>query len=83
VLVWAASTWATGHTKTWATHHLTAGSGLRIIVTTGAYVAVQAVFFVVKYVIYDKWVFGGRSRVRAALRSRAQVRSAARANRTP
>jgi putative flippase GtrA len=83
VLVWAASTWATGHTKTWATNHLASGHGLRVIVTTAAYVFVQAVFFVVKYVIYDKWVFAGKSRFRAAFRSRAQVRNAARANRTP
>jgi putative flippase GtrA len=83
VLVWAASTWATGNTQNWTTHHVASGSGLRVIITTAAYVFVQAVFFVVKFVIYDKWVFGGKSRVRAALRSRAQVRSAARANRTP
>jgi putative flippase GtrA len=83
VLVWAASTWATGHTQNWAKTHLSAGSGLRVLVTTGAYVVVQAVFFVVKFVIYDKWVFAGRSRIRAALRSRHQVWSAARANRTP
>ena len=83
VLVWAASTWATGNTQNWAHKHLAAGSGLRVIVTTAAYVVVQAVFFVVKFVIYDKWVFAGQSRVRAALRSRHQVWSAARANRTP
>ena len=83
VLVWAASTWATGNTQNWARHHLSAGTGLQVIVTTAAYVVVQAVFFIVKFVIYDKWVFAGRSRVRAALRSRRQVWSAARANRTP
>ena len=83
VIVWAASTWTTGHTQDWAKGHVAAGHGLRVIITTAAYVFVQAVFFVIKFVIYDKWVFAGRSRVRAALRSRAQVRSAARANRTP
>jgi putative flippase GtrA len=83
VLVWAASTFATGNTQNWAHRHIASGSGLQVIVTTGAYVFVQAVFFVVKYVIYDKWVFAGKSRFRAAFRSRAQVRSAARANRTP
>jgi putative flippase GtrA len=83
VLVWAASTWATGNTQNWAHDHIPAGTGLRVIVTTAAYVVVQAVFFVVKFVIYDKWVFAGRSRFRAALRSRRQVWSAARANRTP
>ena len=83
VLVWAASTWATGHTQNWARHHIPPGNGLQVIITTSAYVFVQAVFFGVKFVIYDKWVFAGRSRIRAALRSRHQVWSAARANRTP
>ena len=83
VLVWAASTWATGNTQNWARDHIVRGSGLQVIVTTAAYVLVQAVFFVVKFVIYDKWVFGGRSRIRATVRSRHQVWTAARANRTP
>lgn len=83
VLVWAASTWATGHTQNWTRSHLAPGTGLQVILTTSAYVFVQAVFFVVKFVIYDKWVFAGKSRLRAALRSRRQVWSAARANRTP
>ncbi|HET9101985.1 MAG TPA: GtrA family protein [Solirubrobacteraceae bacterium] len=83
VLVWAASTWATGNTQDWARHHVASGSGLQIIITTAAYVFVQAVFFGVKYVIYDKWVFSGQSRLRAAVRSRHQVWTAARANRTP
>jgi putative flippase GtrA len=83
VIVWAASTWATGNTQNWAHNNVPAGSGLRVIITTAAYVFVQAVFFVVKFVIYDKWVFGGKSRLRAAVRSRHQVWSAARANRTP
>jgi putative flippase GtrA len=69
VLVWAASTWATGNTQNWAHSHITPGDGLQVIVTTAAYVFVQAVFFVVKFVIYDKWVFAGRSRFRAKLRS--------------
>ena len=83
VLVWAASTWTTGHTQNWAHAHIPAGTGLPVIITTAAYVFVQAVFFGVKFVIYDKWVFGGKSRLRAALRSRRQVWMAARANRTP
>jgi len=83
VLVWAASTWATGNTQNWANSTFPAGSGLRVLFTTSAYVLVQAVFFMVKFVIYDKWVFAGQSRLRAAVRSRHQVWSAARANRTP
>ncbi len=81
--VWGASSWATGWTQGWVNHHVTPGNGLRVILVTGAYVLVQAIFFVAKFVIYDKWVFAGRSRVRAALRSRHQVWTAARANRTP
>jgi putative flippase GtrA len=83
VIVWAASSWATGATQHWVDGHVAAGNGLRVILVTGAYVVVQAIFFVAKFVIYDKWVFAGRSRVRAALRSRHQVWTAARANRTP
>ena len=83
VLVWAASTWATGNSQNWAHHHIAPGNGLQVIVTTAAYVFVQAAFFVVKFVIYDKWVFAGQSRLRAAVRSRHQVWTAARANRTP
>jgi putative flippase GtrA len=83
VIVWAASTWATGNTQNWTYHHVAPGNGLRVIITTAAYVFVQAVFFLVKFVIYDKWVFSGKSRLRAAVRSRHQVWSAARANRTP
>ena len=60
-----------------------AGHGIRVVLVTSAYVFVQALLFVVKYVVYDRWVFAGRSRFRAALRSRHQVWSAARANRAP
>jgi putative flippase GtrA len=83
LIVWGASSWVTGLTQHWVDDNVSKGTGLRVILVTGSYVAVQAVFFVVKFVIYDKWVFAGRSRVRAALRSRHQVWTAARANRTP
>jgi putative flippase GtrA len=83
VAVWAASSWVTGMTQNWVDKHVAPGNGLQVILVTASYVAVQAVFFIVKFVIYDKWVFAGRSRVRAALRSRRQVWTAARANRTP
>jgi len=76
-----ASAAATGWTQQWVRTHVV--HGLRTILVTGAYVAVQALLFVVKFVIYDRWIFTGRSRVRAALRSRHQVWTAARANRTP
>ena len=59
------------------------GHGIRVALVTLSYVAVQAILFVAKFIAYEHWVFYGRSRVRAALRSRHQVWSAARANRTP
>lgn len=58
-------------------------NGLRTILVTGTYVAVQGALFVAKYLVYERWVFAGRSRFRAALRSRHQVWVTARANRTP
>lgn len=76
-----AASYATGAAQSWAKQH--ASHGLHTILVTGAYVLVQAILFVVKFVIYDRWVFAGRSRLRAALRSRHQVWTAARANRTP
>jgi putative flippase GtrA len=60
-----------------------AGHGIRVILVTAAYVLVQAVFFALKFLVYEHWVFAGRSRLRAAVRSRHQVWTAARANRTP
>jgi len=59
------------------------GQGLRVLIVTGSYVAVQAILFVAKFAVYEHWVFSGRSRLRAAVRSRHQVWTAARANRTP
>ena len=83
VTVLAASSAATGAMQHWVRHHVTPNHGFRVLLVTGAYVFVQAVFFAVKFVIYDRWVFAGRSRLRAAVRSRHQVWVAARANRTP
>jgi putative flippase GtrA len=66
----AASSYGTGLMQHYVRHHVTANSGLRAVLITGAYVGVQALLFVVKYVIYDRWVFAGQSRFRAAFRSR-------------
>ncbi len=82
-VVLVASSLSTGAMQSWVKAHVAPGTGLRVILVTGAYVFVQAVMFVVKFVIYEKWVFAGRSRLRAAVRSRHQVWTAARANRTP
>jgi putative flippase GtrA len=60
-----------------------AGHGIRVALVTGSYFAVLALLYGVRFFLYQSWIFSGRSRVRAALRSRRQVWIAARANRTP
>jgi putative flippase GtrA len=57
--------------------------GVRVAIVTAAYLVVFAVMFFAKFAVYETWIFSGRSRIRAALRSRHQVWTAARANRTP
>ena len=59
------------------------GHGLRVLLVTGSYFLVLALLYGVRFFLYEHWIFSGRSRVRAALRSRRQVWSAARANRSP
>lgn len=88
VLALVASSAGTGWMQGLVTHrsgllYVAPGTGLRVFLVTLAYVIVQALMFAVKFVVYDRWVFTGRSRFRAALRSRRQVWTAARANRTP
>lgn len=73
-----ATAWTNTRVQTIPAHH-----GIRVILVTASYVAIQGILFVVKFAVYEHWVFSGRSRVRAALRSRRQVWTAARANRTP
>jgi putative flippase GtrA len=63
--------------------HLPAHRGIRVLLVTASYFAVLALLYGVRFFLYEHWIFSGRSRVRAALRSRRQVWSAARANRTP
>ncbi len=79
----AASSLGTASMQHYVQHHVSAGSGLRSLLITAAYVVVQAILFVAKFVVYDRWVFTGESRFRAAWRSRRQVLNAARANRAP
>ncbi|MGB9185092.1 MAG: GtrA family protein [Solirubrobacteraceae bacterium] len=83
LLVLVASSAATGWTQSRVVHGIAPGHGIRVILVTASYVAVQAFFFAAKFLVYEHWVFAGRSRLRAALRSRHQVWTAARANRTP
>jgi putative flippase GtrA len=64
-------------------HHIQQGTGLRVLIVTGSYFLALALLYGVRFFLYEKWIFSGRSRLRAALRSRRQVWSAARANRTP
>jgi putative flippase GtrA len=70
----------------WTHRHvqdIPAGHGIRVMLVTGSYFAVLALLYGVRFFLYEFWIFSGRSRVRAALRSRRQVWMAARANRTP
>jgi putative flippase GtrA len=82
-VVLVASSVGTSAMQSWVKAHVTPHHGIRVLLVTGAYVFVQAVLFVLKFLVYEHWVFGGRSRLRAAVRSRHQVWTAARANRTP
>jgi putative flippase GtrA len=75
----ATTAWTSDHVQSITTHH----HWLRAALVTASYLAVFAVLFVAKFAVYELWIFAGRSRVRAALRSRHQVWTAARANRMP
>jgi hypothetical protein len=66
----AAASAGTGWTHGWVDRHVSAGSAARVLLVTGSYVVVQALLFVGKFVVYDRWVFTGESRIRAAIRSR-------------
>jgi putative flippase GtrA len=70
--------WTQRHVQSIPAHH-----GIRALLVTASYLAVFAVLFVARFAVYEHWIFSGRSRVRAAVRSRFQVWNAARANRTP
>lgn len=74
----AATGWTNAQVQSLPNHH-----GLRLLIVTSSYVVVTIALFVVKFGIYEYWVFSERSRVRAALRSLLQVRRIARANRSP
>jgi putative flippase GtrA len=78
VLTSLTTAWAQRHVQSIPAHH-----GVRAALVTLAYLVVFVVMFAGKFAVYEVWIFSGRSRVRAALRSRRQVWMAARANRTP
>ncbi len=86
VVVSVLTLFITAETTAWTQRHvqnIQAHHGIRVLLVTGSYLAVFAVLFVARFAVYEVWIFSGRSRVRAAFRSRIQVRNAARANRTP
>ncbi len=86
VIVSAVTLFITSETTAWTQRQvqsIPAHHGIRVLLVTASYLAVFAVLFVARFAVYEVWIFSGRSRVRAAVRSRIQVRSAARANRTP
>ncbi len=60
-----------------------AGHGIRVALVTASYFGVLALLYGLRYFLYEFWIFSGRSRIRAALRSRRRVWVEARANRTP
>ena len=86
IVVSALTLVASSEATAWTSHQvmsLPAHYGLRATLVTASYLAVFAVLFAIRFAIYELWIFSGRSRVRAALRSRIQVFNAARANRIP
>jgi putative flippase GtrA len=86
IIISALSLLASSLATAWTQHQvqgLPAHHGYRVALVTGSYVAVFAILFIAKFAVYEVWIFSGRSRVRAALRSRHQVWMAARANRIP
>ena len=86
VLVSAATLFITAEANGWTARRVQSiheHHGIRVLLVTASYLAVFAILFVARFAVYEVWIFSGRSRIRAGLRSRLQVRSAARANRTP
>ena len=86
IVVSALTLLASSEATAWTSHQvmsLPAHYGLRATLVTASYLAVFAVLFAIRFAIYELWIFSGRSRVRAAVRSRIQVFNAARANRIP
>jgi putative flippase GtrA len=86
VIVSILTLFITSETTAWTQRHaqsIPAHHGIRVLLVTASYLAVFAILFVARFAVYEVWIFSGRSRVRAAVRSRVQVRNAARANRTP
>jgi putative flippase GtrA len=73
----AATAWTHQHVQ-----GIPEGHGLRVLLVTASYFGVLALLYGVRFFLYEHWIFSGRSRVRAAIRSRREVWTAQRANRT-
>ncbi|HWE58945.1 MAG TPA: GtrA family protein [Solirubrobacteraceae bacterium] len=65
-----ASSAGTGWADASVRHHLNQHHAQRVMLVTLAYVVVQGLLFVVKFVAYDRWVFTDGGRFRAALTAR-------------
>jgi putative flippase GtrA len=86
VIVSAATLVALSLATGWTHRHVQSipeGHGIRVLLVTATYFGVLLVLYAIRYFLYSSWIFSGRSRLRAAVRSRHQVWTAARANRTP
>lgn len=70
VVALAASSAGTGWVDALVRDQLAHQQVLRIVLVTLAYVVVQGLLFVGKFVAYDRWVFTDDGRIRAALRAR-------------
>jgi len=85
VIVSALTLLASSEATAWTQHrvqHIPAHYGIRVTLVTGSYLAVFGILFLIRFAIYEHWIFSGRSRIRAGLRSRRQVWMAARVDRS-
>jgi putative flippase GtrA len=67
IAVLVSSSAATGWTNS-QVQSLPKGDGLRVLIVTGAYVLVQVVQFIVKFAIYEYWIFADGSKLRAGVK---------------
>ena len=70
VFALAASSAGTGWVNTLVNDQLTHEHALRVLLVTLAYVVIQGLLFIAKFIAYDRWVFTDGGRIRAALRAR-------------
>jgi putative flippase GtrA len=75
LLALVASSAGTGWADAVLRQHLSHQHTLRVLLVTLAYVGVQGVLFVAKFVAYDRWVFTESGRIRAAIRARRARRT--------